>query len=253
LQASFSKYIELETLTGDNQYEADGFGKQDAERGVRFTSYPPVLTIHLKRFEFEPRSLSMVKINDRFEFPIRINLEPYMHAGEEKKEEDEEEGAKDGSKETYCLHSILVHSGDVHAGHYYAYIRPSSTSDGGNWYKYDDECVTVVSESEALEDSYGQPRPFPTTTTITDNNNNNNNNPEGEENRLAPLTQLDGFTTPTGPDTRRPQQQQQPMTRSLLPKITSSAYMLVYVRESELPTVMRKVTDGDIPIHLQER
>jgi ubiquitin C-terminal hydrolase len=28
-------------------------GKQDAEKGVVFTELPPVLTIHLKRFEFD--------------------------------------------------------------------------------------------------------------------------------------------------------------------------------------------------------
>ena len=28
-------------------------GKQDAEKGVLFTELPPVLTIHLKRFEFD--------------------------------------------------------------------------------------------------------------------------------------------------------------------------------------------------------
>ena len=41
-------------LDGDNQYDAGPeFGKQDAEKGVIFTKFPPVLTVHLKRFDFD--------------------------------------------------------------------------------------------------------------------------------------------------------------------------------------------------------
>jgi ubiquitin carboxyl-terminal hydrolase 7 len=50
---SFRKYISKEMLVGDNQYDADKLGKQDAEMGVIFTTFPPVLTIHLKRFDFD--------------------------------------------------------------------------------------------------------------------------------------------------------------------------------------------------------
>lgn len=50
---SFEKYIEKEMLEGDNKYDADIHGKQDAEKGVVFTRFPPVLTIHLKRFDFD--------------------------------------------------------------------------------------------------------------------------------------------------------------------------------------------------------
>jgi ubiquitin carboxyl-terminal hydrolase 7 len=56
---SFKKYSEKEMLSGENQYDAgedengNPRGKQDAEKGVVFTELPPVLTIHLKRFEFD--------------------------------------------------------------------------------------------------------------------------------------------------------------------------------------------------------
>ena len=38
----------------------------------------------------------------------------------------------------YKLHSVLVHSGGVHGGHYYAYIRPATKQ----WLKFDDEKVS---------------------------------------------------------------------------------------------------------------
>ena len=41
-------------LDGENQYDAGPeFGKQDAEKGVIFRKFPPVLTVHLKRFDFD--------------------------------------------------------------------------------------------------------------------------------------------------------------------------------------------------------
>ena len=55
---SFKKYSEKELLNGENQYDAGADsegrsrGKQDAEKVV-FIELPPVLTIHLKRFEFD--------------------------------------------------------------------------------------------------------------------------------------------------------------------------------------------------------
>ena len=45
-----------------------------------------------------------------------------------------------------CL-QVLVHSGGVHGGHYYAYIRPRLDS---QWLKFDDERVTLESEVRPL-------------------------------------------------------------------------------------------------------
>ena len=42
-----------EMLEGENQYDAESHGKQDAKKGVTFTKFPPILTIHLKRFDFD--------------------------------------------------------------------------------------------------------------------------------------------------------------------------------------------------------
>ena len=53
---SLRKYCAMEMLSAENenQYDAgEQFGKQDAQKGVIFTELPPVLTMHLKRFEFD--------------------------------------------------------------------------------------------------------------------------------------------------------------------------------------------------------
>ena len=73
----------------------------------------------------------LLQINDRYEFPDELDL-------------DVEDGkflspdADRSVRNLYKLHSVLVHSGGVHGGHYYAYIRPATS---GKWLKFDDEKV----------------------------------------------------------------------------------------------------------------
>ncbi|KAH8955666.1 hypothetical protein BDL97_08G152600 [Sphagnum fallax] len=142
---SFDKYVEVERLEGDNKYHAEQFGLQDAKKGVLFIDFPPVLQLQLKRFEYDFMRDTMVKINDRYEFPLQLDL-------------DREDGkylspdADRSVRNLYTLHSVLVHSGGVHGGHYYAFIRPTLSD---QWYKFDDERVTKEEVKRALEEQYG--------------------------------------------------------------------------------------------------
>ena len=92
-----------ELLQGDNQYDTSsgGFGRQDANKGSVFTRLPPVLTLLLKRFDFDPRVMNFVKIHDRYEFPVRINLDRFV---------DPRQSDGEPVKNDYLLHSVLVHS-----------------------------------------------------------------------------------------------------------------------------------------------
>jgi ubiquitin C-terminal hydrolase len=149
LYDSFRKYVEVETLEGDNKYYADGFGLQDAKMGVKFMKLPPILQLHLKRFEYDFNRDMMVKINDRYEFFPEIKLGEFVDGS----------AGPDDEEYIYVLHAVLVHMGDVHGGHYHAYIRPDPTSDDNlaKWFKFDDERVIRVTASEAIEDNFGAP------------------------------------------------------------------------------------------------
>lgn len=63
---SFKDYICTETLEGDNKYDAGEHGFQEAEKGVIFASFPPVLHLHLMRFQYDPVTDCSVKFNDRY-------------------------------------------------------------------------------------------------------------------------------------------------------------------------------------------
>ncbi|THG12020.1 hypothetical protein TEA_020733 [Camellia sinensis var. sinensis] len=149
--ASFDKYVEVERLEGDNKYQAEQYGLQDAKKGVLFIDFPPVLQLQLKRFEYDFMGTTM--INDRYEFPLQLDL-------------DRENGkylspeANKSVRNLYTLHSVLVHSGGVHGGHYYAFIRPTLSD---QWYKFDDERVTKEDVKRALEEQYGGEEELPQT------------------------------------------------------------------------------------------
>ncbi len=198
IMESFDKYTEEEVLDGEDKYDAGPeLGKQKARKGTKFLFFPPVLTIHLKRFEYNTKTHTMVKVNDRFEFPFKLDISKYLV---------EQQGpTKEAQDSEYMLHSILVHSGDLHGGHYYAYIRPSDSVDNDNWVKFNDEHVTVVDHEEAIEGSCG-----------------------GEGASMDTLDPINFW----------------PMNRCLNPVGggCTSAYMLVYMRKTALPLVMANFT-----------
>uniref|UniRef100_M4B5H9 Ubiquitin carboxyl-terminal hydrolase n=1 Tax=Hyaloperonospora arabidopsidis (strain Emoy2) TaxID=559515 RepID=M4B5H9_HYAAE len=151
LMQSFRKYVEVEMLDGDNQYDAEGHGKQDAKKGIEFASFPPVLNIQLKRFEYDAMRDGMVKVHDRFEFPKVLVLDEFIAHSSATKDTNEK-----SPRYVYHLHSVLVHSGDVHGGHYYVFIRPGKhTSTSTSWFKFDDDQITRVDERIAIEGNYG--------------------------------------------------------------------------------------------------
>lgn len=137
------------------------------------------------------------QINDRHEFPFKIDLSEFL---------DPDASDRTPVSPVYHLHGVLVHSGDLHGGHYFALIKPEQD---GRWFKFDDDRVTPVTDKEVLEDNYG-----------------------GDTvNGLVP-------------------QHQRQQARSL--KKFTNAYMLVYIREGELGTVLEPFKEGDTPAHLSE-
>jgi ubiquitin carboxyl-terminal hydrolase 7 len=145
---SFQDYIQVEKLDGENQYFAgDQYKLQDANKGVIFQAFPDVLHLQLKRFEYDIQRDAMMKINDRYEFPEDFDASLYLDKDADRSESWE-----------YQLHGVLVHSGDLNAGHYYAFLKPNKE---GWWYKYDDDKVTKATKREVLEENFGGPFKLP--------------------------------------------------------------------------------------------
>ena len=139
---SFRDYIAPEILDGDNKYDAGDHGFQKAEKGVYFLRFPPVLHLHLMRFQFDPQTNLNDKINDRCEFPDRLDLTEFLKESP-------------ATPLIYRLHTIFVHTGDNNGGHYVTYLNPNCDD---NWFKFDDEIVFRCSKEEAIDNNFGGQR-----------------------------------------------------------------------------------------------
>lgn len=144
---ALDNYVKIEKLEGDNQYDAEKFGRQIAEKGVKFKELPPILIFQLKRFEYNMYLDSFEKVNDCFEFYDTLNMSKYMLNDSNANLLDNE----------YCLHAVVVHSGNLNYGHYYCFIKSHEENSASDytWMKFNDENVRRCSELEAIKCNYG--------------------------------------------------------------------------------------------------
>ncbi|ESZ91138.1 hypothetical protein SBOR_8472 [Sclerotinia borealis F-4128] len=137
LEESLQAYVEGEAMEGDNKYKCETCNRHvDAVKRACLKDVPDNLIFHLKRFDFNLRTLTRNKINDHFAFPSSIDMRPY-------KVEYLMNESGEVEEDIFELVGVLVHSGTAESGHYYSFIRERPQVDGkGNWVEFNDENVT---------------------------------------------------------------------------------------------------------------
>jgi ubiquitin carboxyl-terminal hydrolase 7 len=122
--------------------EAD---KVDAHKGSKLQAQglPSILQFHLKRFQFDWNTEKTTKLNDAFDFPLELDMASFC--------DDDSLANGEQPLKLYDLQSVVVHAGVYGAGHYYAYVRPDVRSK--NWYRFDDDKVEAVSWEEVKNDA----------------------------------------------------------------------------------------------------
>ncbi|XP_072316322.1 ubiquitin carboxyl-terminal hydrolase 16 [Eucyclogobius newberryi] len=172
VQSCLFQFTEVETLTQNNsllcvtctkrQHRGQTGGSKknvytDALKQMLISSPPPVLTLHLKRFQ--QNGFSICKVNRHVQFPGVLDLAPFCTVNCKSE-------VAGGSQILYSLYGIVEHSGTMRSGHYTAFVkvRPrwaKSESNGssaqcdtdptkGSWFHISDTSVQPVSDAKAL-------------------------------------------------------------------------------------------------------
>ncbi|KAL8270854.1 hypothetical protein Esti_005225 [Eimeria stiedai] len=136
-------FAEREVLDQDNMWYCGTCRKHvQAQKKLDLWRMPRVLILHLKRFHNTNR-WSRSKISTRVCFPYKtgeyLDMSQFILPGglTQLREEDPFFSPE------YELIGVNVHSGELGGGHYYAYTKIR-----GQWYEFNDSCVTPVHEDK---------------------------------------------------------------------------------------------------------
>ncbi|KAM6140596.1 ubiquitin carboxyl-terminal hydrolase 16 [Pterocles gutturalis] len=133
----------------------------NAKKQMLISLAPPILTLHLKRFQ--QAGFNLRKVNRHIKFPEVIDLAPFCTA----KCKNVAEG---NTKVLYSLYGVVEHSGTMRSGHYTAYAKMRSMNNHlsdlvlrgqspqaletepvkGQWFHISDTRVQAVSTSKVL-------------------------------------------------------------------------------------------------------
>ncbi|KAI5922223.1 ubiquitin carboxyl-terminal hydrolase [Camillea tinctor] len=152
LEESLQAYVDGEIMEGDNKYKCSTCDRHvDAVKRACLKDMPDNLIFHLKRFDFNLRTLTRSKINDFFRFPTEINMQPYTI-------EHLSDPSRNTEPDIFELVGVLVHSGTAESGHYYSFIRERpSTHSTPSWVEFNDEIVTAWDPSQMDSACFGGP------------------------------------------------------------------------------------------------
>eukprot|EP01116_Phalansterium_solitarium_P008217 TRINITY_DN2173_c0_g1_i3.p1 TRINITY_DN2173_c0_g1~~TRINITY_DN2173_c0_g1_i3.p1 ORF type:complete len:1275 (-),score=-28.51 TRINITY_DN2173_c0_g1_i3:4-3828(-) len=148
---SLKLFIAGEMLKGDNAYYCETCKQPvDTLKRMCIKTLPNTLFLHLKRFEFDYDKMKHVKVNDRCEFPVELNMEQFTVEGVAQAEAVAQgvtlEPLHPPAFYSYDLVGVIVHYGTVDSGHYYSFIKERV----GNclWHEYNDTKVLAFDPSQ---------------------------------------------------------------------------------------------------------
>ncbi|KAK5137919.1 hypothetical protein LTR08_006688 [Meristemomyces frigidus] len=146
LTDSLDEFVQGEPMQGANRYRCHTCNKQDgllvdAMKRTCLDEVPDNLTFCLKRFTWESMMGLEGKVNDRFEFPLQVDMARYERPHVEQPEQPVE-------PDVFELVGIIVHQGSLEYGHYWSYTRLAGSS---RWVRLEDQNVQFCGSIEEVQ------------------------------------------------------------------------------------------------------
>lgn len=163
VEEALDAFVEPEILDENNKYLCSKCNRMcKAHKGLKFESFPYILSLQLKRFDFDYNTMSRFKLNNSVTFPEVLNVKKYLDIQNEQTtssvSDDNQNTSEmitdqisnlkeelDKNMYDYELFSIMIHSGSATGGHYYAYIKDFEKD---QWYNFNDEKVTKLDRQD---------------------------------------------------------------------------------------------------------
>jgi len=112
---------------------------------------PEFLTVHLKRFQMSLGGMPQ-KLGDNVSFPMLLDLTPFCSQDEVEENKKQIPTFDENGEVMYSLYGIVEHSGSINWGHYVAYVKSQSQSDGTDqWYHISDSYVEPVTAKKVQD------------------------------------------------------------------------------------------------------
>ena len=134
VEDALTDLLQAEELSGDNAYNTDRFGRQEAKKGINILKVPDVLILNLNRTSYNLQTFEPEKLLKRFEFYEELDMAKYSREGKK-----------------YELYAVFVHIGfESGKGHYLVYLKI-----GDQWMEFNDSVIKKLTWEEVKQGSYG--------------------------------------------------------------------------------------------------
>jgi len=185
LDDCFDLFCQTEELKDGNQWYCSKCKKLvNAMKKIDLWTLPPILIIHMKRFEQSECTNRVKKLNNRIQYPVKSWCPPVKRHQEQQLHQP---------KLYYDLYAVSNHVGSVDGGHYTA-MAMNRLDD--QWYEFNDSRTTQISENQVKKNSNNAYLLFYNRMTdVTSNNFNINNDSKRSNNSGSGGSSSDEFSS----------------------------------------------------------
>ncbi|KAG9255805.1 uncharacterized protein F5Z01DRAFT_558525 [Emericellopsis atlantica] len=150
-----------------------------ATKQVFIESLPPVLILHLKRFQFDAEGHGTVKIWKKIDYPLELEIPPQALSRQKR------QALTESTMPKYQLISVVYHHGkNASGGHYTADVR---RQDGQDWLRLDDTVLRRIPSDDVAETGSKEEQ----NKEIRNREANSNNSPGASANRFGSMNDED--------------------------------------------------------------